>query len=285
MKKHTVKIIVTLLISLLLTTFAIQGVQANGVKVTMQDSNAKYKITLTSQETGKGIKIIAYSPTNGKVINITYSFDNKAAASAAIEIDEAMVLAPFRVITTNTSDLKYRPFKDIINTEADEYIRHIHDIGITNGFSDGTYRPGNTITRAEAAVMLVTALNLKLENTSEFDKSFKDIRKHWAKKYINAILKEEIMTGYTSDKTFRPNSKISVAEVSAILSKSFDFKTKSQGIFTKLKKNQWYSSFVQNVFNLKILTPQDSIYKSFNELSPISRGNFAIMLSRALSTY
>ncbi|MHB8064056.1 MAG: hypothetical protein ACYDG2_15760 [Ruminiclostridium sp.] len=91
------------------------------------------------------------------------------------------------------------------------------------------------------------------------------------------------MTG--SGKTFRPNSNISIAEVCAILSKSFDFKTKSEGVFTKLKKNQWYSSFVQNMFNLKILTPQDSIYKSFNETSYISRGNFAIMLSRALSTY
>jgi len=285
MKIHSTKYIAILIISLLLPAFAIQCVQANGVKVTTLYSNAKYRITLTSQETGKGIKIIAFSLVNGKVINITYAFDKKAATSNSIEIDESRVLAPFRVITTNTDNLNYRPFTDIINTEADDYIRHIHDIGLTNGFSDGTYRPQNTITRAEAAVMLATALNLKLENTSEFDKKFKDINKHWAKKYINAILKEDIMTGYSSDKTFRPNSKITVAEVCSIISKSFDFKTKSQGVFTKLKKNQWYSSFVQNIFDLKILEPKDSIYEFFNETSYISRGNFAIMLSRALSTF
>lgn len=284
MIKHLTKYIAIIILSLLLSTFAIQGVQANGVKVTTQYSNAKYKITLISQETGKGIKILAFSPSNGKVINITYALDGKAANSAAIEIDETMVLAPFRVITTNTDNLNYRPFKDIINTEADEYIRHIHDIGITNGFSDGTYRPENTISRAEAAVMLATALNLKLEDTSEYSNKFKDINKHWAKKYINAILKKDIMTGF-SDKTFRPNSKITIAEVSAILSKSFNFETKYEGVFTKLKKNQWYSDFVQNIFNLKILSPLDSIYKSFDETSYISRGNFAIMLSRALSTY
>lgn len=281
---HSNKYIAILIFSLLLSTFAMQGVQANGVKVTTQNNSAKYQITLTSQETGKGIKIIGFSPANGKVINVTYAFDSKAAASASFEIDETMVLAPFRVITTNTGDLNYRPFKDILNTEADDYIRHIHDAGITNGFSDGTFKPQNTLTRAEAAVMLATALNLKLENTSDFSNKFKDINKHWAKKYINAILKEEIMAGF-SDKTFRPNSKISVAEVCTILSKSFHFKTKSQGIFTKLKSNQWYSPYVQNIFSLKILTPQDSIYKSFSETSYISRGNFAMMLSRALSTY
>jgi len=281
MKKHSVKYIAILIISLLLSTFEIPGVQANGVKVTTQHINAKYKITLTSQEAGKGIKIIAFSPAKGKTINITYAFDNKAASAAVVEIDEAMVIAPFRVITTNTNNLNYRPYSDILNTEFDEYIRHLHDVGITAVFSDTKFRPGNMITRAEAATMLATALKLKID--SKTNSKFSDVNKHWAKKYINAVVNKGIMGG--SDKTFKPDGKINIAEVCTIINKSFVFKTKSQGVFTKLKKNQGYSSSVQNIFNLKILTPQDSIYKSFSETSSISRGNFAIMLSRALSTY
>jgi hypothetical protein len=234
--RRSTKHIAILIISLILSSFTFQGVQANGVKVTTQFSNAKYKITLTSQEKGKGIKIIAFSPSKGKVINVTYAFDSKATNSASIEIDEGMVIAPFRVITTNTDNLNYRPFKDILNTEYDEYIRHIHDVGITNGFSDGTFRPESTITRAEAATMLCTALNLKLDSTSK--SKFSDVNNHWAKKYINAIVQKGIMNGY--GKNFKPNDKINVAEVCTILSKSFDFKTKAQGVFTKLKKNQWY---------------------------------------------
>ena len=284
MKKHSKKYIAILIISLLLSTFSSQGVLANGVRVTTEHRNAKYKITLTSQEEGKGVKIIAYSPSNGRAINVTYAFDSKAAATASVELSEAMVIAPFRVITTNTDDLNFRPFKDIINTEADSYIRHLHDIGVTNGFSDGTFKPQNTLTRAEAAVMLATALNLKLDNNADLSKKFKDSDKHWAKKYIAAVSEKGIMGGF-DDKTFRPNNKITVAEVCTIISKSFEFKTTSKGVYTKLKKNQWYSAYVQNIFNLQILTPEDSIYKTFNETSNISRGNFAIMLSRALSTY
>jgi hypothetical protein len=270
-----------LIFSLLLPTFSFQSVQANGVRVVTKETDGKYKITLTSQETGKGIKIVAFSPTNGKSINITYSFIKNGAVSTSIEIDQYMVIAPFRVITTNTDNLKYRPFKDILNTEYDEYIRHIHDLGITNGFSDGTFRPENTITRAEAAVMLATALKLNPDSLS--NSRFADVNGHWAKKYINAIITKGIMSGY-ADKTFKPDNKITVAEVCAILSNSFTFKTKSQGVFTKLKKDQWYSYYVQYIFNLKILTPQDSIYETFKESSNISRGNFAMMLSRALST-
>lgn len=282
MKTHFIKYITIFIFSLLLSIFALQSVQANGVKVTTQYSNAKYKITLSSQEKGKGIKIIAFSPVNGKTINVTYAFDKKLASSASIDIDETMVLVPFRVITTNTDDLNYRPYTDILNTENDEYIRHLHDAGITATFTDAKFKPGSTITRAEAAAMLATALKLKLDSKST--SKFSDVNKHWAKKYINAVVQKGIMGGVT-DKTFKPNSNISVAEVCTILSKSFSFKTKSEGIFTKLKKDKWYSPYVQNIFNLKILTPQDSIYKTFNETSNISRGNFAKMLSRALSTY
>lgn len=283
MIKHSIKLVAILIISLLFSTLALQGVvQANGVRVTTQYSEAKYKITLTSQEVGKGIKIIAFSPVNGKTINITYAFDKAAKQTNSIDIDENMVLAPFRVITTNTDNLDYRPFKDILNTETEEYIRHIHDLGITSGFSDGTYRPQSTLTRAEAATMLATALKLKLDSVS--NSKLEDVNKHWGKKYINAVVNKGIMNGFP-DKTFKPNNKISVAEVCAILSKSFEFKTKAEGIFTKLKKNQWYSLYVQNIFNLKILKPEDSIYETFKETSNISRGDFAMMLSRALSTY
>lgn len=282
MKKSITRYISVLLAAIIFVTFGMQNVQANGVRVATQQVDGKYRITLTSQEAGLGINILAFSISNGKTINVAYTLKKGAAASSSTEIDESMVLAPFRVITTNSDNLDYRPFSDIINTEFDEYIRHIHDVGITSGFSDGTFRPNNTLSRAEAATMLATALNLKPDDSN--NTKLKDVNGHWGKKYINAVLNKGIMTGY-SDKTFRPNNKITVAEVCTIISKSFNFKTKSEGTFSKLRKNQWYSNYVQNIFNLKILTIEDSIYKTFSETSNISRGNFAMMLSRALSTY
>lgn len=282
MLKHIKKIISILILALLASVFSFQGVQANGVKVTTGYASGKYKITLTSQEKGKGIKIIALSPKNGKTVNVTYAFVKGGKATASTEIDEAMVLAPFRVITTNTDALNYRPYTDIINTEYDEYIRHLHDAGMLEAFAEAKFKPETSVTRAEAASVLALALKLKLDANSK--SKFSDVEKHWAKKYINAVVDKGIMGNVTS-KDFKPDDKITVAEVCSVISKSFKFKTKFQGVYTKLKKGQWYSDSVQNIFNLKILTPQDSIYKSFKETNSISRGNFAMMLSRALSTY
>lgn len=282
MKKPISRYIAILLATVILFTMGVQDVQAHGVKVSTQKIDGKYKITLSSQETGLGVNILAFSISKGKTINIAYTLKKGAAASASTEIDESIILAPFRVITTNSDNIEGRPFSDIADTEFDEYIRHLHDVGITSGFSDGTFRPGNTLSRAEAAAMLSVALNLKPDDSQ--NTKLKDVNGHWGRKYINAIVNKGIMAGY-SDKTFRPNNKITVAEVCTIISKSISFKTKAQGTFGKLKKNQWYSAYVQNIFNLKILTIEDSIYKNFSENGNISRGNFAMMLSRALSTY
>lgn len=282
MKKYSAKCVFILILSIIISTLPFHYALANGVKVTTRYLEGKYHITLSSQEKDRGIKIIAVSQKNGSVVNVTYAFTKGGSTSATAQIDETSVIAPFRVITTNSDNLNFRPYSDIINTEHDEYIRHLHDAGITAGFTGEKFKPQTAVTRAEVASMLALALNLKLDSSAK--SKYSDIEKHWAKKYIDAVVAKGIMTAQ-ADKAFKPDGKVTVADACSIISKSFSFKTKSKGVYTKLKKNQWYSEYVQNIFNVKILTPQDSIYQSFKETGNISRGDFSMMLSRALSTY
>ena len=53
-------------------------------------------------------------------------------------------------------------FSDIAGHWAEAWIEDLFDEGITSGFSDGTYRPDNIVTRAEMAVFLVNAFSLPL---------------------------------------------------------------------------------------------------------------------------
>ncbi len=283
MKPRINKLSFILILSLMISVFSLQAVHANGVKVTSKLVNGKYQITLSSQEKGKGIKIIALSTKSGKTVNVTYSLVKGGHSSATAQVDENLVIAPFRIITTNSDNLSYRPYTDIINTEYDEYVRHLHDMDvITAAYKDTKFKPQTMVTRAEVASMLALSLNLKLNSAGK--SKFNDVDKHWAKKYINAVIDKGIMSPADS-KNFKPDGKITIAEACSMISKAFTFKTRSEGVYTKLKKGQWYSESVQNIFNLRILTPQDNIYNSFNENSNVSRGNFAMMLSRALSTY
>ena len=49
-------------------------------------------------------------------------------------------------------------FKDIQGHFAEKHIEKLHECGIINGYEDGTFRPDETITRGQAAVMIANAL-------------------------------------------------------------------------------------------------------------------------------
>ena len=80
----------------------------------------------------------------------------------------------------------YGPYKDVgTNHWAYDAVTYMTGKKIISGYSDGTFRPNNKVTRAEFAKMMVLALDLKLHNPK--DKSFLDIGKdNWAFKYIES---------------------------------------------------------------------------------------------------
>lgn len=272
-------IIITILI------LHVQLVYAHGVIYdTMSLDDNKIRITLKwSNPAGqKGIVISHFYLENGKTLHIGYETDDKAPLTAHLDYDLKSALPPVRVVLSKVNEVDYEPFKDIKGIEAEGFIRNLHDAGIVDGNIDGNFRPDHYLSRAEFAVILTHAK--KLSTSAGSFKEFSDSKDHWAKKYILLAYKNGLMTGY-KDGTFKPDHPITVAEVSAAISNSFTFKTVNNGIFGRLKAGQWYSKYVKNMFDLGILKTTDGMYKSFNEECNITRGNCAMMISRALSTF
>ena len=50
---------------------------------------------------------------------------------------------------------------DEISDYAAEAVKRMYALGIINGYEDGSFRPKNSITRAEAAKILYSAAGLK----------------------------------------------------------------------------------------------------------------------------
>ncbi|MCL2402218.1 MAG: S-layer homology domain-containing protein [Oscillospiraceae bacterium] len=86
--------------------------------------------------------------------------------------------------------------------------------GLLRGFPDGTFRPTNTITRAEFAAIVARLTDMSYSDTSTFD----DISGHWAETYINVLAANGWAVGYP-DGTFRPEAAITRAEVAAIVNR------------------------------------------------------------------
>ena len=90
--------------------------------------------------------------------------------------------------------------------------------------SNQHFYPGNTLTRAQMAIILVQAFHLTGTSTHTFN----DVSpNHGAATYISILSENQITVGY-SDGTFKPNDPITRAEFSIMLAKALDdrFKVK-----------------------------------------------------------
>ncbi|MGV6938491.1 S-layer homology domain-containing protein [Paenibacillus sp. CMM36] len=102
------------------------------------------------------------------------------------------------------------PTAEIMPVEQSEVA---HEKYIT-GYQDGTFRPDQSITRAETAAMMARIMKLE---TKEGSTTYKDVPStYWAKDSIIALTTQHLMNGY-ADGTFRPEQPITGAEMAAIL--------------------------------------------------------------------
>ena len=82
-----------------------------------------------------------------------------------------------------------------------------------NGYSDGSFRPNEKISRGELAALITRAFKL----TGTGSTSFKDVKKAaWYYDSIDALASNHIITGY-ADTTFKPEKDITRAEFATIV--------------------------------------------------------------------
>jgi len=109
----------------------------------------------------------------------------------------------------NEAVLSENQFTDVNNNPNALFINYLYNKGLIGGYSDGTYKPQNGLTRAEAAALLVRVAGLK---TNQSASSFKDVpQNYWAAGAIEAAVNAGLVKGY-DDGTYRPNEKLSRAE-------------------------------------------------------------------------
>lgn len=98
---------------------------------------------------------------------------------------------------------------DVEGTEYEEAVERLSALDVLDGYPDGTFRPNNTITRAEMAAALVKlAGNEYAVEFSRGETSFSDVSaSYWAAPYINVGQKMGYIDGHT-DGTFRPTEPV-----------------------------------------------------------------------------
>ncbi|MGO4888161.1 S-layer homology domain-containing protein [Anaerobacillus sp. MEB173] len=100
---------------------------------------------------------------------------------------------------------------------AYEAIQASVEAGLFIGFNDQTFKPNQTLTRAEMAALLTRSFRLKGETTNEFT----DVStEHWAFEAIQALRANGITNGYRSIELFAPSQPTQRDELAVFLSRA-----------------------------------------------------------------
>lgn len=107
---------------------------------------------------------------------------------------------------------------DVVDTPLFAPVKFLMDKKILTGYSDGTFKPANPITRAEIAVAMAKATNRTANLDAMASKNtFADLTGYdWAKGYINALVDAGMIKGISST-AYAPAKNISYAELITIL--------------------------------------------------------------------
>lgn len=155
-------------------------------------------------------------------------------------------------------------FKDLNKTDyAYKEIMELINKGIVSGYPDGSFKPTNPVKRAEFAKFLVYGLGLDKDinnETNEFD----DLIGHWSNKIVKVAAQKGYFKG-GDDKKFKPEDKITGAEVAAILVRVKGLEDKAKLITGQ----KWYDGYVN------IAKENDLLYEDFDPISFATRAQCA----------
>lgn len=161
----------------------------------------------------------------------------------------------FRMFTDSARDYYWKEtnkFTDVADTDwYNLAISTLANAGVLDGYTDGTFRPNETITRAE----LIKIASSFYDTAAGKESEFSDIAAHWAEKFIEEAYKLGIVEGY-GDGTFHPDEPVTRAEAMKIVNRTLERAPHKDGLLADMIKwpdnadtEKWYYADVQEATN------------------------------------
>lgn len=248
-----------------------EGKAVKGVSVTVTDStdktvtkstNAKGQITVpvkssggggsSSRSTSVGISTLKTTEHNAYIVGYP---DGEFKPDGNMTRAEAAAIFARLVSEGKGEKIKGNASFDDVAKDAwyASYIGYLEKYDIIKGYEDDTFRPEQSVTRAEFVTMTVRFYDLfNNVKTVSNTKKYTDVSsKHWAIQLISFATEEKWLNGY-ADGTFKPDIFITRAEVVTVVNRATGRVANSSYInknlevlnkFTDLKNNSYWAFY------------------------------------------
>lgn len=193
----------------------------------------------------------------------------------------AVVMVMGAVVTTSAA------YKDVKDTDTyANAIDVLSNIGILDGFEDGTFKADGTLTRAQAAKIVAIVHNAKTNGWIDTDidelyanaqNPFVDCNNSWALPYINYCRITGLADGMTAT-TYEPNRVLTGVQFLKLMLTTLGFDTAKEGY----TGTGWDINVLNRANEIGLLAGLATGWKA---IAPVTRGEAAQILYNALSNY
>lgn len=184
-----------------------------------------------------------------------------------------------------------REFSDVAgNHPARKAIQMMVARQVIQGFPDGTFRPGENLTRAQFSALLVRAL--RLERLEPFRPTFTDVRPgDWFYGDVEAAARAGLIQGFAGE--FRPNDRVTRQEAAIILRRALALRTqvlpmdpaaRNEALRPFVDRGQiadWAAADVAQLVARKVMPGRTPAF--WQPLDWVSRAEAAVIITEMLS--
>jgi len=182
----------------------------------------------------------------------------------------AVVLAFAMILSMGFSAFAYTDVAD--GTKVAEAVGILSNLGIFEGFEDGTFRPNDTVTRAQMAAIICRTLGYEDQAQASTGATvFNDVdADNWASGYINVAQSLQIVNGY-GDGNFGPNDQVTYEQAIKMIVVALGYELDAQA------KGGWSTGYLA-------VAAREGISKGSNGVvgAPAARGTIAVLIYNSL---
>lgn len=193
-------------------------------------------------------------------LTLVQKYDLKGAGSWSLGQETASTWDYYRLWLNGCT------FADIQNNWAKDYILQAYIMDWVRGVTPASFAPDKTLTRAEAAALVVRMLGYPVEANQSY--SFDDTRGSWAEAYINTARRYELISGI-GENLFAPDKPVSRQEIAVMLNNYLRYTPTGQTAFfpdVSTSANAWSFDAISALGEKGILTgyPDGSFRPEFS---------------------
>lgn len=234
---------------------------------------------------GAGGEATGYSPQQGNSCRCKASYHANASKTTCLPGSEEYIAMVNdhnqRKKKHSSSSQESEALKsDFLDITEEHYafneIIKLYKDGIIDGYDDGTYKPSNTINRAELTKLLMSGLRKSEIRHEQF--CFPDVGDEWFSTHVCAAKRLNWVSGY-EDGTFAPSNTINRAEAVKIIMEAVGHSDSHDvNLPHDVPTDAWFSDYVKQAILLDI--PIEDV---FHPSKSLTRGDAAMWIYHAIN--